>query len=86
VQVLRRLRARTLDGDAIAIPPKPMTPRGARFWMGGTVFGLGWGLLGACPGPMFALVGAGVTSMLVAIVSAMAGTWLYGALQARLPH
>jgi uncharacterized protein len=86
VLALRRLRARTLDGDAIAIPPKPMTPRGARFWMGGTVFGLGWGLLGACPGPMFALVGAGVTSMLVAIISALAGTWLYGALQARLPH
>jgi uncharacterized membrane protein YedE/YeeE len=86
VQMLQRLGIRTLDGHVIAIPHKDMTPRGTRYWMGGTVFGLGWGLLGACPGPIFALMGAGVTSMSVALLSAMAGTWLYGALQARLPH
>ena len=50
------------------------------------LFGLGWGLLGACPGPIFALIGAGVTSMSVALLSALAGTWLYGALQTKLPH
>jgi uncharacterized membrane protein YedE/YeeE len=86
VQVLHRLRFRTLDGHAIVIPPKQMTPSAVRYWMGGTIFGLGWGLLGACPGPLFALLGAGVTSMSVAIVSAVAGTWLYGAVQSRLPH
>ena len=51
-----------------------------------TIFGLGWGLLGACPGPMFALFGAGVPAILIAIASAMAGTWVYAVLQSRLPH
>ena len=86
IQLLRWRGLRTLAGQAIAIQPKEMTPRGARYWLGGTVFGLGWGLLGACPGPIFALIGAGVTSMSVALLSALAGTWLYGALQTRLPH
>jgi uncharacterized membrane protein YedE/YeeE len=86
VQVLQRLRPRALDGTAIAIRPKTMTRRGARYWLGGTVFGSGWGLLGACPGPIFALIGAGVPSVSVALVSAVAGTWLYGLLQKRLPH
>ena len=86
VQLVQRLGLRALDGALIAIPHKEMTPRGTRYWMGGTVFGLGWGLLGACPGPMFALIGAGVTSMSVAMLGALAGTWLYGALQSRLPH
>lgn len=86
VQLLRWRGLRTLDGHAIAIQPKAMTPRGSRYWLGGTLFGLGWGLLGACPGPIFALIGAGVTSMSVALLSALAGTWLYGALQTRLPH
>lgn len=86
IQLLRWRRPRTLDGQPIAIQPKEMTPRGARYWLGGTLFGLGWGLLGACPGPIFALIGAGVTSMSVALVSALAGTWLYGALHTRLPH
>lgn len=84
--LLRWRGIRTLGGEAIAIHPKEMTPRGARYWLGGTVFGLGWGLLGACPGPIFALIGAGVTSMSVALLSALAGTWLYGAVQSRLPH
>lgn len=86
VQLLQRLGLRALDGALIAIPRKEMTPRGTRYWMGGTVFGLGWGLLGACPGPIFALIGAGVTSMSVGMLGALAGTWLYGALQSRLPH
>lgn len=86
VQLLQRLGFRDLDGEPIAIRRKAMTRRGTRYWMGGTLFGLGWSLLGACPGPIFALIGAGVTSMSVAMLSALAGTWLYGALQPRLPH
>ena len=86
IQLLRWRGLRTLDGEPIVVQPKEITPRGARYWLGGTVFGLGWGLLGACPGPIFALIGAGVTSMSVALLSASAGTWLYGAVQSRLPH
>lgn len=86
VQLIQRQKLRALDGTLIVIRPKEMTGRGTRYWIGGTVFGLGWGLLGACPGPIFALIGAGITSMSVALLSALAGTWLYGALQSRLPH
>lgn len=86
VWLVQRLGLRDMDGQSIAIRPKTMTRRGTRYWMGGTLFGLGWGLLGACPGPIFALIGAGVASVSVALLSAMAGTWLYGALQTRLPH
>jgi uncharacterized membrane protein YedE/YeeE len=86
IQVIRRLGLRAWTGETIVIPRRESTPRGVRYWAGGTIFGLGWGLLGACPGPMFALFGAGVTVISIAIVSAMAGTWVYGALQSRLPH
>lgn len=50
------------------------------------IFGLGWALTGACPEPLFALVGNGVTVMIVAIASALAGTWFYGLVRPRLPH
>jgi uncharacterized membrane protein YedE/YeeE len=86
VQLVRWQGRTPLSGAPITIPSKEMTARGTRYWMGGTLFGLGWGLLGACPGPIFALVGAGITSMSVAVLSALVGTWLYGTLQARLPH
>ena len=86
VQIIRRLHLRAWNGEPIEIPRKQSTPHGVRYWAGGTIFGLGWALLGACPGPMFALLGAGSTVMLVAIASAMAGTWVYGLLQPRLPH
>ena len=85
VAVIKRFGIRTLSGDPITIPPKTMG-RGIRYLAGGTIFGLGWALSGACPGPMFALVGNGVTVMIVAILSALAGTWLYGWLRPRLPH
>ena len=85
LQLIRRLRACTLDGQPIVIPPKAMG-RGTRYWMGGTVFGLGWALVGACPGPLFALLGAGVGVMIIPLLSAVAGTWCYGALRPRLPH
>lgn len=85
VAVIKRLGLRTLDGEPIAIPPKTLG-HGIRYAVGGTIFGLGWALTGACPGPLFALVGNGVTVMLAAIVSALAGTWLYGVVRPRLPN
>ncbi len=86
VAVIKRRKVRDLDGEPIVIPPKDMTPLATRYWAGGTIFGLGWALTGACPGPMFALVGNGLLVMTVGIVAAMAGTWTYSALRPRLPH
>lgn len=85
LQLIKRMGARSLDGELIVVPPKAMGA-GTRYWLGGTLFGLGWGLIGACPGPLFALVGSGVSVMLVTLLAALAGTWCYGALRSRLPH
>jgi uncharacterized membrane protein YedE/YeeE len=85
IALIKRLGVKTISGEPIAIPPKSMG-MGVRYAVGGTIFGLGWALSGACPGPLFALVGNGVTVMIVAIASALAGTWLYGFLLPRLPH
>jgi uncharacterized protein len=85
VAPIKRLGVKTIAHQPISIPPKALG-YGVRYSAGGTIFGLGWALTGACPGPLFALVGNGVTVMAVAILSALAGTWLYGVLRPRLPH
>ena len=85
VALVRWVALKSISGEPISIPPKSLG-RGIRYAVGGTIFGLGWALTGACPGPLFALVGNGVTVMIVAIGSALAGTWLYGLLRPRLPH
>ena len=85
VQFLKRRGIHTFAGAPIQIRPK-VFESGVRYAAGGTIFGLGWALTGACPGPLFALLGSGVTVMALAIVAAMAGTWAYGALRTRLPH
>jgi uncharacterized membrane protein YedE/YeeE len=85
VALLERRGARTVDGAPVHVPPKRMG-RGLRYALGGLIFGVGWALTGACPGPLLALVGAGVGAMPVALASALAGTWLYGVLRGRLPH
>jgi hypothetical protein len=85
VALIKRLGLKTVSGEPIEIPPKKLG-LGVRYAVGGTLFGLGWALTGACPGPLFALLGSGVTVMLAAIVSALAGTWLYGLLRPKLPH
>jgi uncharacterized protein len=83
--VLRRLHARTLSGEAVQVPHKNMG-LGYRYILGGTVFGMGWALTGACPGPLFVLLGSGATVFGVAILSALFGTWLYASLRPKLPH
>jgi len=85
VQALKRLKPRIPGGGTIEIPSKEMGT-GARYAIGGTLFGLGWALTGACPGPLFALVGSGLTVFAAAIAAALAGTWTYGMLRPRLPH
>ena len=85
VAVIKRLGLKTVSGNPITIPPKSLG-LGVRYAVGGTIFGLGWALTGACPGPLIALVGNGITVMIAAIVSALVGTWMYGLLRPRLPH
>ncbi len=86
VFMIKRLGLTTVRGDEIRIPPKELGRWGSRYWIGGTFFGFGWALLGACPGPIFALFGNGITVIVVALASAVMGTWFYGLLRTRLPH
>jgi uncharacterized membrane protein YedE/YeeE len=85
IALLRRFNTRTIRGEPIEISDKPFD-RGTNQLLGGIAFGLGWGLLGACPGPIYALIGAGITPVVVALLSAMAGAWVYGHLKPHLPH
>lgn len=85
VQAIKRYDLRTLTGEPIVVPDKVLG-RGVRYIVGGSIFGVGWALVGACPGPLFALLGSGVGTMAVVILSAVMGTWCYGYLRPRLPH
>jgi uncharacterized membrane protein YedE/YeeE len=83
VQLIKRFKVRTLSGDPIIIEPKVFQ------WgnvFGGLIFGLGWALVGACPGPLYALVGSGVWVIAVSLAAAVAGTWVYGWMRDKLPH
>ncbi len=86
VQLIKRLHMRSITHRPIEIPDESFRMPGWQYWIGGTVFGLGWGLLGACPGPIYVLFGNGVTVMAAAFLSAVAGVWAYGAIRHRLPH
>lgn len=83
--LLKRRQTQALCEEPPAIPVQSIG-WGYRYWIGGTIFGLGWALTGACPGPLFALIGGGVTVMSLAVFSAVAGTWVYGYLRPKLPH
>ena len=85
VRLIKKFQVKTLGGDPIAIPPKGWGT-GTRYWAGGLLFGFGWALTGACPGPLFALIGQGVGVILLTLASAVAGSWVYGALRPKLPH
>lgn len=83
-QVIKRTRMKSISGDPIVIAPKKFSY--SRYLLGGTIFGLGWAMTGACPGPMFILVGNGYLVILVAIASGLLGTYVYGLLRNKLPH
>ncbi|MFU8859161.1 MAG: DUF6691 family protein [Cyclonatronaceae bacterium] len=85
VQIIKRKNLKDLDGNPITIPPKDAS-QVTRYIVGGSIFGLGWALLGACPGPMFALLGSGLTIMVIPILAALLGTYTYGVLRPKLPH
>ena len=82
--ILRRTGARSWGGEPLRLDPKD--PAWTRYAIGGTFFGLGWGLVGACPAPILALVGAGLPAFGVVLLGALGGTYLYGVVRGRLPH
>lgn len=84
VMLIKTFKLRALGGAEIDLSPKPFNKFGNA--AGGTIFGFGWALTGACPGPLYALLGAGTWSILVAIVGALLGALAYGYLKPRLPH
>lgn len=83
LQIIKRLKIKSLEGQPIQVQPKTFH-KGQIF--GGLLFGFGWAMTGACPGPLFIQIGAGATIIIISLISAIAGTWLYGKLQAHLPH
>ena len=84
VLLIRTFRLKAVGGGEIDLTPKPFKRVGNI--AGGIIFGAGWALTGACPGPLYALVGAGYWSVLVAVASALLGVIVYGYLKPRLPH
>ena len=84
VQIIKRTQMKNLKGERINFKPKDMSI--TRYLAGGILFGLGWALVGACPGPMFVLLGYGYFSLLIVIFGALLGTFVYGILRPKLPH
>jgi hypothetical protein len=84
VQMIKRGGIKSFYGEPIEFQPKEKSF--SRYLYGGMIFGLGWALAGACPGPMFTLVGAGYLPIFVVIAAAVIGTFVYGLLKDRLPH
>ena len=82
--VIKKLQIKDFNNNRIQYNNKENTIK--RYIVGGSVFGLGWALVGACPGPMFVLFGAGFYSVLIIILSAVLGTFIYGLLKDKLPH
>lgn len=83
IQLIKRLQLKTINQELIVIPDKKF------HWgnvYGGLIFGLGWAITGACPGPLFAEIGSGFFVIIVTLLSAIAGTWVYGLIREKLPH
>ena len=84
IQLIKRYKIKSVFGETIIIPDKDKSF--SRYAYGGIIFGLGWGLAGACPGPIFTLIGAGFYSIVVVLFFAVLGTWVYGRIANNLPH
>ncbi len=83
VALIKKFKVKTIHGEEIHFTPKKFNKGQI---IGGLIFGLGWALTGACPGPIFAQIGMGITVMIVVLLSAIAGTWVYGYFREKLPH
>lgn len=84
VQFMKRKQLKDIDGNLIVIQDKEKGS--VRYWVGGLLFGLGWAMVGACPGPIFIMLGAGFMSVGLILIGALLGTFLYGVLKDKLPH
>ena len=84
LQLIKRKQVKDIDGNPIVIQDKEKG--NARYWIGGILFGLGWAMVGACPGPIFILLGAGFLSVGLILIGAVFGTFLYGLFKDKLPH
>ncbi|RXR23440.1 DUF6691 family protein [Flavobacterium stagni] len=84
VQIIKRKQLKDINGATIIIPDKE---KGTfRYWIGGLIFGLGWAMVGACPGPIFILLGTGFMSVGLVLIGALLGTFIYGCIKDYLPH
>lgn len=84
IQIIKRYNVKDFQGNPIEIADKE--PGSARYWLGGLFFGLGWALVGACPVPIFILLGAGIWPVALILIGALFGTFLYGVFKNKLPH
>ncbi len=83
IQLIKRFGIKTLSGEQVHIVDKAFN-KGQIY--GGVLFGIGWAITGACPGPLFAQIGSGYLVVIITLLSAIGGTWTYGLLRSRLPH
>lgn len=84
IQIIKKYNLKDANGETIIIPNKE---KGSfRYWIGGLFFGLGWALVGACPGPIFILIGAGFFPVILILAGALLGTFVYGLIKENLPH
>ena len=83
VWAIKKFKIKTIYGEKIEFHPRTFNKGQI---IGGLLFGLGWAITGACPGPLFAQIGSGATVIAVTLISAIAGTWVYGILRDKLPH
>lgn len=81
---MKKFKVKTLRDTLVSYTPMKLSPR--RHLLAGSVFGLGWALMGACPGPMFVMLGHGFTIFALVILSATLGTYTYGLVRDKLPH
>lgn len=84
IQIIKKYQLKNIENEPITIPEKE---KGAfRYWIGGLFFGLGWALVGCCPGPIFILIGAGFWPAILVLLGALLGTFIYGVFKDNLPH
>ncbi len=83
VWIIKKFKIKSIDGEQIEFKKHPFN-KGQIY--GGLLFGLGWAITGACPGPLYAQIGTGATVVVVTLISAIAGTWVYGYFREKLPH